>query len=127
MADPFKAYDIRGVYGDNVTDELAYKVGRAFAAELNAKTVAVGRDMRDSSEPLSGALIRGLTQAGANVLDIGLASTDMLYFAVIDRKCDGGIMVTASHNPAKYNGLKCTRRRPSHWASGAGWRSLKSG
>ena len=125
MADPFKAYDIRGIYGDNVTDELAYKVGRAFATELNAKTVAVGRDMRDSSEPLSGALIRGLTEAGANVFDIGLASTDMLYFAVIDRKCDGGIMVTASHNPAKYNGLKCTREKAIPLGLGSGLEILE--
>ncbi len=109
MADPFKAYDIRGIYGENVTDELAFDVGRAFAGEYRPRTVVVGRDMRDSSIPLSNALIKGLTDSGVDVLDIGLASTDMLYFACIDKKCDGGIMVTASHNPAKYNGMKCVR------------------
>jgi phosphomannomutase len=111
VADPFKAYDVRGIYGQNVTDELAYKLGRAFVAYTGAKRVSVGRDMRESSRPLSTALIRGLNEAGADVEDIGLASTDMLYFAVIEHETDGGIMVTASHNPAQYNGFKCTREK----------------
>lgn len=109
MAAPFKAYDVRGIYGDDVTDELAYQVGRAFVAETGARRVVVGHDMRVSSEPMSAALIRGLNDAGADTEDIGLASTDMMYFAVIDRRADGGVMVTASHNPAKYNGIKCVR------------------
>ena len=90
MANPFKAYDVRGIYGKDVDDALAYKIGEAFVHYLKAKTVAVGRDMRESS-------------------DIGLASTDMLYFASIDLGTDGAIMVTASHNPKEYNGLKFTR------------------
>jgi len=109
VAGPFKAYDVRGVYGNDVTDELAYQVGRAYVAQTGGKRVVVGRDMRSHSAPLAGALIRGLTEGGANVEDIGLSSTDMMYFAVIERGADGGLMVTASHNPAKYNGIKCVR------------------
>ena len=125
MADPFKAYDVRGIYGENVTDELAYKVGRAFAAEYRAKNVIVGRDMRESSIPLSKALIDGITDAGVNVLNIGLASTDMVYFAVIDKKCDGGIMVTASHNPAQYNGMKCVREKAIPLGLGSGLETIE--
>ncbi len=110
MAHPFKAYDVRGIYGKDVNEELAYNIGLAFVSYLKAKTVAVGRDMRKSSDPLSKSLIEGLTDAGADVMDIGLASTDMLYFASIDLSTDGAIMVTASHNPKEYNGLKFTRK-----------------
>ena len=109
MAHPFKAYDVRGIYGKDIDTDLAYKIGRAFVYYLKARTIAVGRDMRDSSDPLSKSLIEGLTDSGADVLDIGLASTDMLYFASIDLGTDGAIMVTASHNPKEYNGLKFTR------------------
>lgn len=111
MANPFKAYDVRGIYGKDVTDELAYKIGRAFVYYLGAKTVAVGRDMRGSSVPLSQSLIKGIRDSGADVIDIGLASTDMLYFASIHLATDGAIMVTASHNPGEYNGLKFTRNK----------------
>jgi len=110
MAHPFKAYDVRGIYGKDVTEELAYKVGRAFVQYLKAKTVVVGMDMRNSSVPLSNSLIEGLTDAGADVVNIGLCSTDMLYFASINIGTDGGIMVTASHNPSEYNGLKFIRQ-----------------
>ena len=109
MAHPFKAYDVRGLYGKDVNEDLAYKIGRAFVDYVKAKTVTVGRDMRDSSPPLSEALINGLRDAGADVTDIGLASTDMLYFASINLGTDGAIQVTASHNPKEYNGLKFTR------------------
>jgi phosphomannomutase len=110
MANPFKAYDVRGIYGKDIDDALAYKIGEAFVHYLKAKTVAVGRDMRESSDPLSKSLMNGLMDAGADVIDIGLASTDMLYFASIDLGTDGAIMVTASHNPKEYNGLKFTRK-----------------
>lgn len=110
MAAPFKAYDVRGIYGKDVDEALAYKIGKAFVQYIKAKNVVVGRDMRQSSAPLSKSLIDGLTDAGADVIDIGLASTDMLYFASIDLGTDGAIMVTASHNPKQYNGLKFTRR-----------------
>ena len=111
MAAPFKAYDIRGVYGQDLTDGLAYDLGRVFANYLSGKTFVVGRDMRPSSEVLERHLIRGLTEQGAAVIDIGLASTDMFYFAVIHTNADGGVIITASHNPAKYNGFKLVRRK----------------
>lgn len=110
MAAPFKAYDVRGIYGEDVTEALAYQLGRAYVAETGARTVVVGRDMRPHSVPLSQELIRGLTEAGASVVDIGMASTDMMYFAVINLGTDGGIAVTASHNPGEYNGFKFTRQ-----------------
>lgn len=111
MAAPFKAYDVRGIYGQDVTEELAYQLGRAYVAYTGAKRVVVGWDMRPSSVPLSKELIRGLTEAGCNVISIGMASTDMMYFAVIDAEADGGIVVTASHNPGQYNGFKFTRHK----------------
>lgn len=111
MAAPFKAYDIRGIYGKDVTDSLAYDLGRAFANYLPGKTVVVGRDMRPAGETLQKNLVQGLTEQGARVIDIGLASTDMFYFAVIAKKADGGVIITASHNPAQYNGFKLTREK----------------
>jgi phosphomannomutase len=111
MAAPFKAYDIRGVYGQDVTDSLAYDLGRTFANYLKGKTIVVGRDMRPAGESLQKNLVRGLTEQGATVIDIGLASTDMFYFAVIEKKADGGVIITASHNPAQYNGFKLTREK----------------
>ena len=109
MANPFKAYDVRGIYGQDINEDLAYKIGRAFIDYLKPKTVAVGMDMRVSSKPLSENLIRGLRDGGADVISIGLASTDMLYFASIDLGTDAAIHVTASHNPKQYNGFKFTR------------------
>lgn len=109
MAAPFKAYDVRGIYGTEVTEELAYEVGKAYVDKLDAKKVVIGRDMRDTSPGMSKALIRGMTEQGADVIDIGLSSTDMMYFAVIHLQTDGGVMVTASHNPAQYNGIKFVR------------------
>lgn len=118
----FKAYDIRSIYGQDLTDELAYWVGRALPtlflrgceAERRAR-VLVGRDMRVSSSALATALIRGLTEAGADVLDLGLATTPMVYFFTAEGDGlgpipDGSVMVTASHNPKEYNGLKVSLR-----------------
>jgi phosphomannomutase len=111
VPDIFKSYDVRGIYPEQLSDELAYEIGRAFVAETGAASIVVGRDMRPSGEALFAALARGATEAGANVTDIGLVSTDCLYFAVGKYDFDGGIMITASHNPARYNGLKMTRDR----------------
>jgi phosphomannomutase len=111
MAAPFKAYDVRGIYGKDVTEELAYKLGRAYVAFTGAKSVVVGHDMRPSSIPLSKELVRGLREAGASVVFIGMASTDMMYFAVINSGVDGGVAVTASHNPGEYNGFKFVREK----------------
>lgn len=106
----FKAYDIRGRVPDELNEELAYRVGRVFADMYGAKTVVVGRDVRLSSESLARALGEGLTDGGCDVLDIGLCGTEMVYFATSHLKADGGIMVTASHNPMDYNGLKLVKK-----------------
>jgi phosphomannomutase len=113
----FKSYDVRGVYPSEISDDVAYAIGRCFvplvrsAAASSQTTVAVGRDMRPSGERLFEAFARGATDSGANVVDIGLVSTDALYFAVGAYDFDGGVMITASHNPAQYNGMKFTGPR----------------
>ncbi|KPL03902.1 MAG: phosphomannomutase [candidate division Zixibacteria bacterium SM23_73_2] len=102
----FKAYDIRGTYPDQINQEVSYKIGEAFVQYLKPKNVAVGRDMRLSSDELWESLTRGITESGSNVIDLGLCSTDGLYFAVGKFGFDSGIMITASHNPPEYNGMK---------------------
>jgi phosphomannomutase len=116
----FKAYDIRGRIPDQLNEEVSYRIGRAFAQFLRPKTVVVGQDVRPTSPALTSALIRGLTEAGVDVLDIGLCGTEEVYFATSHAKADGGIMVTASHNPADYNGMKLVREesRPISGDSG---------
>lgn len=109
MAAPFKAYDVRGIYGEDVTEALAYQLGRAYVAETGAKSIVVGRDARPHGVGLMKELVRGLREGGAKVIDIGMASTDQMYFAVINWGVDGGVVVTASHNPAPYNGFKFVR------------------
>jgi phosphomannomutase len=104
----FKAYDVRGLYPDEIDEALARRIGNAFAHFTGAQQVIVGHDMRPSSIPLSAAFIEGATQAGADVTDIGLCSTDVVYYAA--GKLDApGAMFTASHNPAQYNGIKLCR------------------
>lgn len=105
----FKAYDIRGVYGENLTDDVAYKIGRAAAQYLSVPEIAVGRDMRLSSPQLAAALIRGITDQGVNAVDLGMVTTDALYFAVGKFNYPAGVMITASHNPGKDNGMKFCR------------------
>jgi len=102
----FRAYDIRGVYPNQLNEELAYKIGRAFIIYSQAKKVVVGRDMRVNSPQISQAIIRGITDQGADVEDIGLASTCTFNFALNKYKYDGGIIVTASHNPKEWVGAK---------------------
>jgi phosphomannomutase len=109
LPDIFKAYDIRGVYPNELDPEIAYKIGRALVVYLEAQEIVVGRDMRVSSPSLSSALIDGILDQGADVCDVGLISTDGLYFAVGKYGFDGGVMVTASHNPPEYNGFKICR------------------
>lgn len=106
----FKAYDIRGRLGDELNDDIAYRIGRAYAEYLKPSKVVVGRDVRLSSESLCRALAKGLTEGGADVYDIGLCGTEEIYFATFHEKMDGGIMVTASHNPMDYNGMKLVRQ-----------------
>jgi phosphomannomutase len=105
----FKSYDVRGIVGTQLTPEVAYLIGRAFVQALGRTNICIGRDMRPSGEALLEALTRGAVEGGANVTHIGLISTDALYFAVGHYGFDGGIMITASHNPANYNGLKFCR------------------
>jgi len=102
----FKAYDIRGRVPDELNEDLAWRIGRAFVAERGPRTVVVGRDVRLESPPLSSALIRGITSGGAEVIDLGVCGTEEVYFGASYRQADGGIMVTASHNPQGWNGMK---------------------
>ena len=112
MLDPkvFKAYDVRGIYPDELDEEGAYAIGRAYVEQFEPRGIAVGRDMRLSSPQMQRAVTEGAVDAGADVVDIGLAGTEMLYFAVGELGLDGGIAVTASHNPKEYTGMKIVRR-----------------
>jgi len=107
----FKSYDVRGIVGSQLTPDVAYWIGRAFVQALGRTNICIGRDMRPSGEELLAALTRGAVEAGADVTHIGLISTDALYFAVGHYGFDGGVMITASHNPAAYNGLKFCREQ----------------
>ena len=107
----FKAYDIRGIYPDELDEQIAYQVGRAFVVLIGAASVVVGRDMRLSGASLAAALMEGLVDQGADVLDIGMVSTDQYYFTCATRGLPG-LMVTASHNPKAYNGFKMVRKMP---------------
>src|SRR5437660_4075222 len=109
----FKAYDVRGIYGQDLTDEIAYRIGRAAAQYLHVPEIGVVRDMRLSSPQLAAALIRGITDQGANAIDLGMTTTDELYFAVGKFNYPAGVMITASHNPGKYNGMKFCRAQAS--------------
>jgi phosphomannomutase len=106
----FKAYDVRGVYGTELDEDGAYAIGRGYAEQFEPRTIAVGRDMRVSSPSMAEAAIRGAADGGADVLDLGLVGTEMLYHAVGSLDLDGGICVTASHNPKEYTGMKVVRR-----------------
>ena len=106
----FKAYDVRGLYPSELDEEGAYAIGRAYAEVFEPKAVAVGRDMRLSSPAMAAAVAEGVADAGAEVVDVGMVGTEMLYFAVGSLGLDGGIAVTASHNPKEYTGMKIVRR-----------------
>jgi phosphomannomutase/phosphoglucomutase len=121
----FKAYDIRGKVPEELNEDLAYKIGRAFVAELNAESVVVGYDIRLESEGLAAALKKGLTEAGANVVDIGLCGTEEVYFATFHRKLDGGIMITASHNPKGYNGMKLVAKDAKPISGDSGLKAIE--
>lgn len=102
----FKTYDIRGRLGDEINDDIAYRIGRAFGLVTAAKSVVIGGDARATSPSLTTALAKGLQDSGVNVFDLGLAGTEEIYFATSNLNMDGGIIVTASHNPINYNGMK---------------------
>lgn len=106
----FKAYDIRGVYPDELNEDIVYKIAQAYAKLIQPKTVVLGKDVRLSGPSLWDAAMRGLTDHGVDVLDIGVVTTDMMYFATAASAVDGGITISASHNPGQYNGLKLMRK-----------------
>ena len=105
----FKAYDVRGVYPDDLDEEGAYAIGRVYVEHFEPQRIAVGRDMRLSSPSMAAALIEGAVDGGADVLDLGMVGTEMVYFAVGELELEGGVCVTASHNPKQYSGMKIVR------------------
>lgn len=116
----FKAYDVRATYPDQIDEAVARDIGRGFVTYLDAKRIAVSRDMRLSSPSLAAAFIDGATMQGADVVDYGLAGTDMLYYAVASGGFDGGAQITASHNPKQYNGMKLVRKEAFPLSGDAG-------
>ena len=122
----FKAYDIRGRIPDELNPELVYLVGRAYAAFVKPKKVVVGRDIRLTSDQFAQALIRGLVDSGVEVIDIGLCGTEGVYFATFHYQFDGGIMVTASHNPPDYNGLKLVREQSKPIGADSGLKDIRA-
>jgi phosphomannomutase len=106
----FKAYDVRGIYPDELDEAGGYAIGCAYVQEFEPRRIAVGRDMRLSSPAMADAVMRGAADSGANVVDLGLVGTEMVYFAVGELELEGGIAVTASHNPREYTGMKIVRR-----------------
>src|ERR1041384_7070520 len=113
----FKASDGRGIYQDDLDEAGAYAIGRAYVEQFTPATIAVGRDMRGSGSAMAAAVMEGAADGGADVLDLGLVGTEMVYFAVGELGLDGGIAVTASHNPKQYTGMKdrkSTRLNSSH-------------
>jgi phosphomannomutase len=122
----FMAYDIRGRIPDELDQRLAYLIGRAYAAFLKPKRVVVGRDVRLSSAELSRSLTKGLTDSGVDVFDVGLCGTEQIYFATFHKEMDGGIMVTASHNPPDYNGMKLVREESRPISGDSGLREIET-
>lgn len=121
----FKSYDVRGLYPQEVNEEIVEHIGRAFVIFTKSKKVAVGSDKRSSSPSLLSALKKGLMEQGADVIDLGLLSTPMIYFASSKLDIDGAIMVTASHNPGEYNGLKFTKKNATPIGLSSGLRDIK--
>ncbi len=121
----FKAYDVRGIYPTEINEDAAYAYGRALVRYLDVPQVAVGRDMRLSSPALAEALIRGVTDQGADAIDLGLTTTDELYFAVGKFNYPAGVMITASHNPKQYNGIKTCREHAIALSSATGLNDIR--
>lgn len=121
----FKAYDIRGELGKELNEDIAYRIGRAYGEFLTPRTIVVGGDVRLSSESLKLALAEGLMDAGTNVLDIGVSGTEEIYFATFHLGVDGGIEVTASHNPMNYNGMKLVKENARPISGDTGLRDVQ--
>ncbi|POU19952.1 phosphomannomutase CpsG [Acinetobacter sp. ACNIH3] len=122
----FKAYDIRGKLGSELNEEIAYKIGRAYGQIYQPKTIVVGCDIRLSSEDLKQATIRGLNDAGVNVLDLGMTGTEEVYFGAFHLDVQGGIEVTASHNPMDYNGMKLVRENARPISADTGLKEIQA-
>src|SRR6185312_12778339 len=126
MPNCFKAYDIRGRVPAELNEEVAYRIGRAFAQILQPMEVVVGHDVRLDSPALTAAVARGLNDGGAAVIDIGLCGTEEVYFQAAHRGVGGGIMVTASHNPVDYNGMKLVRQDARPISGDTGLRDIEA-
>ncbi len=122
----FKAYDIRGRLPDQLNEDIAFRIGRAYAQWLNPRTVVVGYDIRLSSNRLCAALTAGLVEAGVDVVNIGQCGTEEIYFATSHLQVDGGIVVTASHNPKDFNGMKLVRANSIPISGDTGLNEIKS-
>ena len=122
----FKAYDVRGRVPEELDEDIAYRIGRGYAAFVKPRVVAVGRDIRRSSPALTEAITKGLTDSGVDVLDIGVGGTELSYFATFSRNLDGGIMVTASHNPPNYNGMKFVREQSRPISADTGLQEIRA-
>lgn len=122
----FKAYDIRGIYPNDINEESAYNIGRAIVCHTKAGNIVIGKDIRLSSDALEKKLINGIIDQGANVIKIGLSTTPMIYYASGKLAVDVGIIITASHNPAEYNGLKLCRKNAVPIGEGAGMEEIKA-
>lgn len=122
----FGAYDVRGLYPEEVNEELAYRVGRVFPKLFDADKVAVGHDIRLSGQDMTDALIKGLTESGCDVVDIGQCGTEMIYYTTGHLGLGGGIMVTASHNPKQYNGMKFVRKEARPISSDTGLKDIEN-
>ncbi|CAI0762010.1 phosphomannomutase CpsG [Serratia quinivorans] len=121
----FKAYDVRGKLGEELNDDIAYRIGRAYGEFLKPKTVVLGSDVRLTSESLKLSLAKGLQDAGTDVIDIGMTGTEEIYFATSHLKADGGVEVTASHNPIDYNGMKLVREGSRPISGDTGLRAIQ--
>ena len=121
----FGAYDIRGIYPETINEKIAYRIGRFFPTLFAAKKVVVGNDIRLSGPALKEALINGLKESGCDVIDIGQCGTEIIYFATAHLQLDGGIMITASHNPKEYNGMKFVRQEARPISGDTGLRKLE--
>ncbi len=122
----FGAYDIRGIYPKTINEEIAYRIGRFFPRLYGAKKVVVGNDIRLSGPSLKAALVKGLIESGCDVVDLGMCGTEMIYFATAHLQLDGGIMITASHNPKEYNGMKFVRQEARPISGDTGLRELEA-
>lgn len=121
----FKAYDIRGTYPEEINKEIVYNIGRALVSHTKAKKIVIGRDMRVSSPEMEEALIKGITDQGTDVIKIGMATTPMIYFASWQMAVDAGVIITASHNPAEYNGMKLCLKNAIPIGEGNGMEEIR--